>query len=291
MHPKFPNKTAPRPFGTREVSSGRARQGRVAAGVLAVAALTACQLFEYSPHVVPHTGLGSNPETHHNLHRLAQPTAPGTPFRFAVIADIQRRYGELAESVRHINADTTLRFVLAAGDLAQAVLDREFAWVDRELNRLHVPWMTVIGNHDALGNGPEVYRIRYGPLNYTFDYGRARFIVVNTNGWEFPGRNIPDFTWMERELARARADSMRIFVFSHVGPYVHQLDSVQSTMFIRLMVDHGVELSMHGHMHSHRLGHLYDSTLVSVLIDNIGSRNYSVLTVGDTGTLHTRVFF
>jgi 3',5'-cyclic-AMP phosphodiesterase len=258
---------------------------------LTAALLSACGVFEYSPYVVPRDGMGANPATHHNLHRLVQPADASGPFKFAVIADIQRRFGELAEGVRHINADTAVRFVLVAGDMTQFGLLREYDWVDRELNRLRVPWFTVIGNHDALANGPEVYRKRYGPLNYSFDYGNARFILINTNGWEFPRSEVPDFDWLENKLDAAKTSGKRIFVVSHVGPYVHQLNDLQSGIFTRLMVEHGVEMSIHGHMHNHGFGRLYDTALVSVLVDNIGSRNYSVLTVGDTGTAHERVFF
>jgi Icc protein len=266
-------------------------RAHAAAWALAVTTclLAACHPFEYSPYIVPRHGPGLDAATAHGLDRLEQPEDADAPFKFAVIADIQRRFDELGAAVRKLNADTAVRFVLVAGDITQFGLQREFAWFERELDKLKVPWLTVIGNHDALGNGTAIYRTRYGPLNYTFDYGTVRFVVANTNGWEFP-RTAPDFGWMEEQLAAARAESRRIIVLSHVGPYVHQLNTTQSAIFTRLMVDYGVELSVHGHMHAYGYGRLYDSALVSQLVDNIGSRNYSTLIVGDT-ILEERVFF
>jgi Icc protein len=272
-------------------ANGHRGLGAMLRGAVLAALLASCQPFDYSPYTVPKDGSGTNPATYHNLNLLVQPVDSTAPFRFAVMADVQRRFGELAEGVGLINTDTSVRFVFMAGDMTQFGLNREYAWVDRELDRLHVPWFTVIGNHDAQANGAAVYRRRYGPLNYVFDYGNARFVILNTNGWEFPGEIVPDFEWLESALSQAESAGRRIFVVSHVGPFVHQLDSAQSRTFTRLMTEHGVEMSIHGHMHSHSIGRLYDTALVSVLVDNIGSRSYSVFTVGDTGTAHERIVF
>lgn len=241
--------------------------------------------------MIPEDGDGRDPDRRHNLHRLEQPADSSAPFAFAVVADIQTRFDELAEAVRDINADTAVRFVLVAGDLTQFGLLREFDWFDRELDKLNVPWMTVIGNHDALAFGAKIYRRRYGPLDYTFDYGDTRFVVANTNGWEFD-RDVPDFAWLESELSQAQAEAKRTFVFSHVAPYMEQLDSAQSDTFADLMVQYGVKLSIHGHLHRYMEGFLYRPELRSVVVDNIHARNYSRITVlaGDEIEIE-RVFF
>lgn len=56
------------------------------------------------------------------------------------------------------------------------------------------------------------------------------------------------------------------------------------------MVDHGVELSIHGHLHRWEEGFLYHPDLYSVVVDNIRTSTYARITVhADSGFTIERV--
>ena len=154
-----------------------------AAAAAALGLLAACSLFEFSPYEVP--ARGENPageapsRTAAHVGRLeALAKRAGTPFRFAVLADSHSDYDDLADAVASLNADSTLDFVILAGDFTQYGLLKEYEWFRVIMDRLSIPYVTVIGNHDAQANGEAVYRSVFGPLDYAFTFGGVRFVCA-----------------------------------------------------------------------------------------------------------------
>ena len=90
---------------------------------------------------------------------------------FAVISDTQRWYDETAAAVRSINAQGNVDFVIHCGDMTDFGLTREFEWMQRELDRLDMPCVCLIGNHDCLGTGSDMYHTIYGEPNFSFTAG------------------------------------------------------------------------------------------------------------------------
>lgn len=97
-----------------------------------------------------------------------------------MLGDSHQALEELSEVVDAVNAHD-LAFVLHLGDMTDAGLRQEYRWTLDELKRLRRPFLTAIGNHDALSNGKDVYRRSFGAYDYRFTYGDVRFVVPNTN--------------------------------------------------------------------------------------------------------------
>ena len=122
--------------------------------------------------------------TARNLARIrALPPAP-EPFKFVALGDTHDNYSALGRAVDAINARDDVQFVIVAGDLTDLSLLGEFEFTREEFARLEVPYLTVIGNHDALGDGIEIYQRMFGPLDYTlqFGFGEVRLLQLQHAG-------------------------------------------------------------------------------------------------------------
>lgn len=255
--------------------------------------LSSCRLFEYSPYGVPEEPVregGPAAVTAANLARVkALAKSPGRTFNVAVLADSHDDYDALKSAVAHINADSSIAFVLMAGDFTQYGLLLEYQWFGNAMSALKVPYLAIIGNHDALANGAGIFRRLHGDLNFAFTFGGVRFVCANTNRFDFDFA-LPDWAWLEGELADA-ADSLRIFTVSHVAPFGDQFDAASAAKWSALMVRYGVELSIHGHQHNWRLEETYGDGIPYLVADNVGDRNYAKVIVTPAGFSVERVWF
>ncbi|QJX49193.1 metallophosphoesterase [Hymenobacter taeanensis] len=140
------------------------------------------------------------------------------------MGDTQRFYDETEQFVASVNRQRNIDFVFVAGDISDFGLAREFRWVHERLQQLQVPYLTVVGNHDLVGNGRAIYQTAYGPLNYTFRYGGTKFICLDTNGREYSfGARVPDVPWLQQQL-QDTTGSRHTVVISHVPPTDEDFD-------------------------------------------------------------------
>ena len=261
---------------------------RSASAAAASILLLSCGQFEYSPYAIPRTD-GGDAWLAGALGRIALTDGPQRGYSFAVIADIQSAYDELRDCVRRLNADTAIRFVFVDGDLTQYGLLREFEWVRDGLGRLQAPYLPVLGNHDALANGPEIFRRFFGSLEYSFTYRGTKFIVFNDNAWQFAAA-VPDLTRLESELESP--DSLRVIPVAHIPPWGDQMgppvDSAMTEKFAR----HRTMLCVYAHTHHFRLQTETNGRRPFVVADNIADRNYAKVTLSeDSAFTVERIFF
>lgn len=136
-----------------------------------------------------------------NIERLRSKTQNAT-FRFVVITDTQRFYDEMDDFIEKINAYPDISFLVLVGDIADFGLRSEYLWILHRLQKLEFPFLVVIGNHDMLGNGRELYRQMFGSENFSFSYSGYKFIVLNSNSQEV-GYNgsLPDTSCLQQEPA------------------------------------------------------------------------------------------
>lgn len=117
-------------------------------------------------------------------------------FSFVLISDTQRWYDETEDAVNAINERNDVDFVIHCGDLSDFGMKMEFEKQRDILNRLSVPYVCLLGNHDCLATGKEVFNTIFGDENFAFTAGNVRFVCLNTNALEFDySEAVPDFSF------------------------------------------------------------------------------------------------
>lgn len=86
-------------------------------------------------------------------------------------------------------------------------------WQRDILNKLKVPYVVLLGNHDCLGDGEDVFKKVYSEPNFSFWASNIKFVCINTNALEFDYSNpVPDFNYIESQLDTIpSADEKTIF--------------------------------------------------------------------------------
>lgn len=206
----------------------------------ATSAGTAC--IDFSPFT---TDLDDSERDHteRNLERLQggmqRALVADRPLRIALLSDTHSSYDELAEIVELIRARDDVAFVLHLGDLSDYGLRHEYSLALEHLQRLDVPFVTAVGNHDLLSNGPDLYRAMFGDYNYSFTYGEVRVVMLNTNTWETPD-DVPSLAWVKRETAPS-SDAHTVIVAAHQRPHERAME--------KIFADNGVAAQLTGHIH------------------------------------------
>ncbi len=207
------------------------------------------RMFEYSPYDanVPTDITDTHRKQHKSLMEQELENENRPSFRFALLADNHIYFDELMQAVELINQDTNVHFVLHAGDMADGGYLAEYALFHTIMGRLNKPYFTVIGNHDVLANGRDIYNQMFGPENYSFTYLDHKFIFFNNIVLELHPEE-PDFVWLEEELHDG-LEHEKQFVIAHLPPWHEDLTHEITGQYKDAMVRYGVSLSMHGHDH------------------------------------------
>lgn len=200
------------------------------------------------------------------------------PFTFVVFGD-NRPAGEklpLPDVFKQIIAEVRAlhpAFVVTTGDLIfgskdnQAKVQREYDEVLPLVRSLGVPVYFAAGNHEIRGSGAneQIYRQRVSQsLYYSFNYGSAHFIVLDTDivGQEHRITGA-QYDALERDLRSVQGKAKHIFVFMHQQPYPVSLHIGSSLdvypadrdKFQALLQKYHVEALITGHEH------LYDDSV------------------------------
>ena len=245
--------------------------------------LQACNVIEYHPYdtrIEGETGL-----TDKNIRLIEEKTRGKQAFRFAMISDTQRRYDETEELVAAINARDDIEFVLHGGDLADFGETKEFLWARDYLNRLRVPYVCLIGNHDCLGTGEDVYRKVFGPDNFAFTAGNVRFVCLNTNALEYDySYPVPNFDFMETEIVQFPANAKKTVIAMHVPPGDDVFNNNVSKSFQHYITSFpNVQFCLYGHVHSWQENEFFDDGVMYYACTGAVNKGYYVITIKEDG--------
>lgn len=238
-----------------------------------------CEMLEFSPndHRAPDR---QQDLTAKNLACLTQnPLPAGDTLRFVFTGDSQRFYDEAEDLVKSVNQQAGVQFLIIAGDISDFGFGREMRWVDDHLRKLKIPYVTVIGNHDSVGNGRKAYEAIFGPLNYSFSYGDTKFIMTDTNGREynFDGK-IPNMPWVNQELRDT--STRRHVIISHVPPQDEDFDPVVREAYTSaLRNDPRLAFEMNGHRHDFSIGEPFNDGVTYINSYGFEKRQYVIVTV------------
>ncbi len=251
--------------------------------------LQACEEFEYSPYEVRLDKDEKN-INQRNIGKIqALPLSPTDTLRFILTADSQGFYEENSELVQQINKNEKAAFLLLGGDVTDFGLAKEFKLVHDDLKRLKMPYVAVVGNHDVVNNGKEVFQAMYGKFDISFTVGRNKFILLNTNYLEF-AKTVPDLDWLENEL-KASADFDNVFVLSHIPPKNTEFGREKAVRYIQLMSQYNVRFSLHGHNHSFDYYFPFDGKVPYLESGATEKKEYVVFTVIGQNVTFKRVKF
>jgi predicted phosphodiesterase len=213
-----------------------------------------------------------------NIEKISTLT-PKPAFNFILLGDTQRFYEDLEDFVNHVNSMDSVSFVLLAGDLVDFGLNKEYNWIASRLGKLSIPYVAVIGNHDMVANGRTIFGEMFGPENFSFSYGKNKFICLNSNSREVDyNGQVPDINWLTQQLNDNEPDN--IFVLSHVPPFSADFDKTLEPAFTGILAAQPkTRISLHGHDHNFKLLHPYPGGLPYLTAASTGKRSYAMIAV------------
>ncbi len=209
----------------------------------------------------------------HNIARLqALELAEGNraSYKVALVSDPQMYPGAFERVIKRINGMSDVSFILLSGDLAETGIKAEFEWACKAMSKSIKPIFAVVGNHDALSFGKEVWLRTFGVFDYSFTYQDSKFVAYNDNKYEFD--NVPDRDWLEAEAAGSAARLNTIAV-SHIPPWDNDLELSGE------LEAYGFDLTIHGHEHDFDFWQLFDVQLPHYITSFTKEKEYGILTV------------
>ncbi len=236
--------------------------------------LAGCNSFEFSPNQVfdNDSPQNLNPQ---NLEKLFSATSDDT-VTVVFIGDSQRFYDEVSLFVKSVNSRKDIDFVILAGDISDFGLLNELNWINRDLEKLKIPYFAVVGNHDVVANGEKIFKRYFGPLDFSFVYGGYKFIFHNTNGREYTTGNVPDLPWLTSEFHDTEAEYL--IGVSHVPPYDGDFDKNLEIQYRDLLSSNSnFILSLHGHQHAHTDGHPYGDGVRYMTTNAFDKRSFVII--------------
>ena len=252
--------------------------------------LSGCNLFDYHPY-------SANVTTEKNLNSKAiaiieEKCADQDTLRFIMMGDTQRWYDETELSVKHVNKRNDIDFVIHGGDISDFGMTKEFIWVHDIMSKMNVPYVAIIGNHDVIGNGLDVFKRMYGPLNFSFVAANIKFVCLNTNALEFDYSNpVPDFTFIKEEIEDSKNYASTI-VAMHTPPFNEQFDNNVAEPFQYYMRQmNNLRFCLHAHTHTIMANDTFGDGTWYYGCDCMKGRNYYLFTVRPGGYEYEIVYF
>lgn len=243
-----------------------------------------CSKIEYSPNQVFDAGTPTN-LNRKNIEKLNASEQHGT-IRIAFIGDSQRYYDEAAAFKDKVNSMEGVDFVILAGDISDFGLRQEMEWIHEIFSQIRVPYLAVIGNHDLVAKGEEVYRNMFGPTDFSFVYKRTKFIFHNTNGREynFNGR-IPDTAWLQAQCREQEGVDYYVGV-SHVPAFDMDFDPQLRESYAAIFRHTpGFLVSLNGHLHQTGDSYPFNDSVRYINSNAVVKREFLLLEIAE-GRLH-----
>jgi 3',5'-cyclic AMP phosphodiesterase CpdA len=193
------------------------------------------------------------------------------------IGDSHRYYDELEALIVEANRIPHLDFVILDGDITDFGLLEQFLWINQRLEKLNVPYICVIGNHDLTGNGSDVYAQLFGEKNFSFTYKKYKFLFHDSNGREYKfNGNVPNLWWLTNELN----DSIpKWFIpVSHIPPFSEDYDKTLEKPYNALLASKSKCIaSLHAHMHEASDSYNYNDRVRYIVCNSVEKKKSTLL--------------
>ena len=253
--------------------------------------LVGCDMIDYHPYDVRISG--QRDVNAANISKIEAACKGKDTLRFAVMGDSQRWYDETCDFVDNVNNRGGIDFVLHGGDLSDFGVTDEFMWQRDILNKLNVPYVALIGNHDCLGTGEDAFTAIFGKPNFSFIAGRVKFVCLNTNAMEYDySRQIPDLNFIEEEANSRRGEFDRAVVSMHIRPMCGDFNNNLAKAFQYYVKQiPGLLFCTAAHEHHKFEEDIFNDGLMYYMSDCMKNRNYYVFTITPDGYEREVVYF
>lgn len=195
-----------------------------------------------------------------NLKKLGNtPKSSDGHFRFVVLGDNRSNSDLWSTIIEHINTlEPKPAFVINTGDIVRHGYAKEYHdYYIPPLLKTDIPYFVAIGNHDDGDSGLATeYQYLFGEnsLNYYFDYGKIRFILMDDVTKVQPFQKT--LRWLEEAL-KTTPEGYKIIVNTHQPSSMikkwayHSWDDQHSKIFSDLMTKYHVSQVFDGHIHAY----------------------------------------
>lgn len=241
--------------------------------------MNSCDMIDYHPYDVRISG--ETDVNAHNIEQIEKNCKDKETIRFVTMGDSQRWYDDTEDFVNHLNQRNDIDFVIHGGDMSDFGLTDEFLWQRDIMNKLKVPYVVIIGNHDYLGTGEESYRAIFGDYNFSFIAGRVKFVCLDTNALENDySKPIPDFEFLEKEQTARKDEFDKSVVSMHVRPYADEFNNNVAHVFqhyVKLLP--GLQFCTAAHEHHANQFDVFNDGMMYYVSDCMKYRSYYVFTI------------
>ncbi|WP_113662270.1 metallophosphoesterase family protein [Pedobacter nanyangensis] len=240
-----------------------------------------CNGVEFSPNQKFRDGTPQN-VNNTEIAKLQQQT-PGPRIRVAISSDTQRMYKEAQLFVDQINARNDIDFVILNGDISDFGQLLEFEGIYSIYSKLKVPFISIVGNHDLVANGPHIFRRMFGEFNFTFNYGTIKFVCFDSNSREYNFNGaVPDIAWLKANF-KLDPGTSNIIAFSHVPPNDADFDPNLRPIYEQLANSTpGFLASFHAHQHQpDKTYKPYNNSVPFIITNAVLKRAYTILDISN----------
>ncbi len=249
-----------------------------------IALLTSCDhVFDVHPYDMNISGEHNINAT--NIAKIQSICEDKDTIRFAVISDSHLYLTDFADQVKDINRRDSIDFVIHLGDLTETGTTKEFDWSRGELQKLNKPYVALIGNHDFLGTGDQLYKWMYGEHNFSFIVNGIKFVALDTNAMEYDHMAaVPNFTYMENEATVGTTPFHRTVVMMHAAPYSDEFNNNVSKAFDYYVRQFpGLMFCLYGHDHQDTIRDIFNNGVIYYGINSSNHRTYHIFTITPDG--------
>ena len=161
------------------------------------------------------------------------------------------------------------------------------------LSGLRVPFVCLLGNHDCLATGLDVFRKIFGTEDFAFTAGNVRFLCLNTNALEFDYSSaVPNIQFIREEGDHVPEGVEKTVVAMHAGPFSEQFNNNIAEYFqyyLREMPD--LQFCVYGHGHNISVDEFFDDGIKYYECTCAKKRSYLFFTLNSNGYTYEVVNF
>ena len=227
-----------------------------------------------------------------NLKRLLASPGDDT-LRFVLSGDSQRAYDDLPAFIEKVNGMQGIDFVILNGDISDFGLLQEFKWVESFYSKLKSPYIAVIGNHDHVGNGVDIYKRMFSEkLDFSFIYKGVKFVCHNTNSREYNfNGTVPDLNWLRTQF-QPEEGMKGYFAVAHIPPTSGDFDNKLFTEYGKILTDNGkVYAVLNAHVDKQSIKFPYSADLPVITTNSIYNKHFLVVQIVNNNFTYYDVAF